>query len=80
MIVPDQGSDPCHPRWQVDPQPLDHQGSLGMPLKARFHRAQEYYLSLLALRVLLQHPAGHQVTAVAFYAYRVGWLILAWVQ
>ena len=67
-IVPDQGPNPCHPHWEVASQPRDHQGSLGMPLKARFHRSQEYYLSLPALHVLLQHPAGHQVTAVAFYA------------
>ena len=43
-----------------------------MPLKARFHRSQEYYLSRPALHVLLQHPVGHQVTAVAFYAQKGG--------
>ena len=26
-IPPDQGSDPCPLHWQVDSQPLDHQGS-----------------------------------------------------
>ena len=26
-ILPDQGSNPCPPHWQADPQPLCHQGS-----------------------------------------------------
>ena len=26
-ILPDQGSNPCPPHWQADPQPLRHQGS-----------------------------------------------------
>ena len=26
-IFPDQGLNPCPPHWQVDPQPLRHQGS-----------------------------------------------------
>ena len=47
-ILPEQGSNPRPMHWQADPQPLRHQGSPDMILKAIF------LLSLYDISLLLQ--------------------------
>ena len=36
-VFPDQGSNPCPLHWQVDSQPLDHQGSPKVKVKSLSH-------------------------------------------